>query len=96
MSRMIFVLGIFSMSAALGVLGYQCLTYYFYGSWPPVSAGYVWGQVFGNIPAQGQGWVNYVLQWLAKVPVVALGLALAYVLLFCSDMLRGRNERPAR
>lgn len=96
MARKIFILGIFVMAAALGVLGYQGLTYYIYGSWPPVSFGYVWNLLIGELPSPAWPWAKALIRWLASVPIVAVGIALSYVLLLCSDALRGPARQQSR
>jgi hypothetical protein len=96
MARKFFVLGVFVMAGAFGVLGYQCLTYYFYGTWPAVSLGFVWGELFGDFPVLDWTWANYLLLWIGKLPIVGLGIVLSYIILLVSDSLRGRNTRQSR
>ncbi len=95
MARKLFALGIFAMAAACGVIGYQVLTYYFYGRWPPVSFEYVYGTLFGPLPALGWRWANKLLIAVGKLPVAAVGFALSYLLLLVSDLLRGEANRQA-
>jgi hypothetical protein len=96
MARKTFVVGIFVMAGALGVLGYQCLTYYFYGAWPAVSVAYVWGELFGAWPTLGWHWINGLFQWIGRLSFVAFCIATSYVILMLSDAMRGRSSRQSR
>lgn len=95
MARKIFILGISVMAAALGVIGYQALTYHFYGNWPAVSSQFVYGELFGDLPALKWSWANDLLLGIGKLPVSAVGILLCYLLLLASDLLRGRDRRRA-
>ena len=95
MVRKIFVLGIFVMAASCGVIGYQALTYYFYGNWPSASFGFVYGKLFGALPTLEWRWENELLALLGRLPVAAVGIALSYALLLMSDLLRGRTRRQS-
>ena len=93
MARKIFALGIFVMAAALGVVGYQALTLYFYGNWPPVSFQFVYGELFGDLPVLRFTWANDILAVIGKLPVSVFGIVVCYLLLLASDLLRGRDRR---
>ncbi len=95
MARKIFALGIFAMASACGVLGYQALTYYFYGYWPAVPSYYVFGKLFGGLPVVGWHWVNDLLALIGTVPVAVVGFVISYILLLVSDFLRGEARRPS-
>ncbi len=94
MARKIFVLGIFMLAAACGVIGYQILTYYFYQNWPSVSFQFVYNALFGDLPTFGPQWENDAVRWIGNLPVSVVGISLSYLLLFLSDVLRGAF--PAR
>ena len=96
MARAWFVVAIFALAATLGIIGYQSLTYYFYGAWPSVSAGYVWSTLFGPIAPVGWTWIDYLIAWIASLPLVALGLVFSYALFLVSDLFRGRDARNFR
>jgi hypothetical protein len=96
MARTWFVVGIFALAATLGIVGYQGLTYYFYGAWPPVSTGFVWSSVFGPIAPVGWTWIDYLIGWIAGLPLVVWGLVLSYGLFLASDLFRGRDARNLR
>lgn len=96
MARKIFALGIFVMAIALGVIGYQALTLYFYGNWPAVSVQFVYGELFGEFPVVGARWTNRMLAGIGQLPVTAVGILLCYLLLLASDLLRGRDGRRSR
>jgi hypothetical protein len=95
MARKIFVLGIFAMAASCGVIGYQALTYYFYGDWPATSFEFVFGKLFGAFPTLEWRWENELLAFVGRLPVAAVGIALSYALLLMSDLLHGRNRRQS-
>jgi hypothetical protein len=88
MASKIFTLGIFTMAAACGVIGFQALTYYFYSRWPMVSFHYVYSALFGDFPVMGWQWENDLLRWTGKLPVSVVGIAISYLLLFIADLLR--------
>jgi hypothetical protein len=96
MARKTFVLGIFVMASALGVLGYQCLTYFFYGAWPSVSVGFVWRTLFSYEPILRWSWMKSLAQWISNLPVVGFGIGISYAILLLSDCMRGRTGRPLR
>ena len=97
MARAAFVLGIWILAAALGVVGYQVLTLYFYEQWPSVSLDTGWQDVLGtwqmlwNISARD---TPDALGWFGRVPLVLAGIVLSYLLFLLSDSLRGRSARP--
>ena len=93
MARAWFVLAIFALAATLGIVGYQSLTYYLYGSWPAVSTGFVWSKLFGPIGTIGWSWADYLVHWAAGLPLVALGVIFSYILFLLSDAVRGRDAR---
>ena len=95
MARKVFVLGIFTMASACGVIGYQALTYYFYGNWPTVSFHYVFSELFGDFPVLEWRWEKDLLTWVGRLPVSAVGIVLSYLLLFISDLLRGQGRRQS-
>ena len=81
------------MAAACGVIGYQALTYYFYGDWPSVSFEFVVQKLFGSFPIATWPWANQLLITIGKLPVSVVGLAASYSLLLVSDLLRGAAGR---
>ena len=81
------------MAVACGVIGYQALTYYFYGNWPTVSFAYVVGEVVGDFPTARWGWLNAGLAALGKLPFAAVAFVVSYLLLLASDLLRGEGRR---
>ena len=93
MARKIYALGIFTMAAACGVIGYQALTYYFYGNWPSVSFEFVVGKLFGGLPERKWSWANDLLVSIGKLPVSVVGFAASYLLLLVSDLMRGAARR---
>jgi hypothetical protein len=95
MARKIYVLGIFTMAAACGVIGYQLLTYYFYGDWPAVSFEFVVGRAFGGFPVLAWPWANRLLAMIGQLPVSVIGFAASYCLLLLSDLLRGNARQRA-
>jgi hypothetical protein len=95
MARKIFALGIFVMAAGCGVIGYQVLTYYFYGRWPTASFHFVYVAVFGDFPVLEWHWENDLLALVGKLPVSFVALSVSYALLLLSDFLRGPNRRPS-
>jgi hypothetical protein len=95
MARKIYVLGIFTMAAACGVIGYQLLTYYFYGDWPAVSFEFVVGRAFGGFPVLAWPWANRLLGTIGQLPVSVIGFAASYFLLLLSDLLRGNARQRA-
>jgi hypothetical protein len=93
MARKIYVLGIFTMAAACGVIGYQVLTYYFYGGWPAVSFEFVVGEIFGGFPALAWPWADRLLRIIGQLPISIVGFATSFCLLLLSDLLRGDARR---
>ena len=93
MASKIFVLGIFTMAAACGVIGFQVLTYYFYSRWPVVSFHYIYSELFGDFPIMEWQWENDLLGRIGKLPVSVVGIALSYALLLVADLLRGSTGR---
>ena len=93
MARKLFVAGVFVMAAAFGVLGYQTLTYYFYGNWPPVSFQFVYEQLFGPLPVMDPGWQNDTVRYVGRQPISLIGFVVCYFLLMFSDLLRGDGRR---
>jgi len=83
------------MAAACGVIGYQALTYYFYGHWPGVSLDFVVEQVFGEFPILAWPWANRLLSAIGRLPLSVVGFVASYFLLLISDLLRGDARRRA-
>lgn len=81
------------MAAACGVIGYQILTYYFYGNWPIVTFDFVVETVFGSFPELAWPWANQLLSALGRLPVSVIGFVASYFLLLVSDLLRGEARR---
>ncbi|MGA7383182.1 MAG: hypothetical protein WBW81_00310 [Methylocella sp.] len=93
MARTAFILGIWVLAASLGILGYQGLTFYFYQQWPPVSLGFGWRLIFGDVQLIPYRSLLDALNWLGKAPLVLAGVILSYALFLLSDGLRGRSGR---
>jgi hypothetical protein len=84
MARRATILGIWTLAAAFGSLGYQVLNYWFYDTWQPVTVGLVWGQLFGPWPVAGQP-APAVVAWCGRLPVLAVGVVLAYLCFLVAD-----------
>lgn len=95
MARRLFALGVFTMASGCGVIGYQILTYHFYGHWPSVSFGFVFGALFGAFPVLAWHWGNAVLSALGRLPVSAIAIVLSYALFLLSDVMRGKDQRQS-
>jgi len=83
------------MASACGIIGYQALTYYFYGNWPAVSFHYVFEELFGDFPILEWRWENDLLAFVGKLPISLVAIVLSYMLLLLSDMLRGHAGRQS-
>lgn len=81
------------MASAFGAIGYQVLTYYFYGAWPVVSFRFVYECVFGNFPVLTWHWADALLADAGKLPAAAVAIIVSYILLLLSDLLRGDARR---
>ena len=95
MARKIFALGIFAMASAFGAIGYQVLTYYFYGDWPVVSFRFVFERVFGDFPVLAWHWADELLIATGKLPAAVVAIIVCYILLLLSDLLRGEGRRQS-
>jgi hypothetical protein len=88
MARGALILGIWVLAAAFGSLGYQVLDYYFYDRWPPLSVAFVWGKLFGPWPSAANEVLHAGLLWCGRLPVLAVGIVLAYLCFLVSDTVR--------
>ena len=93
MARKIFILAIFTMASACGIIGYQVLTWYFYGNWPSVPFEFVIGKIFAGFPVLPWPWANALWAAIGKLPASVVGFILSYSLLLLSDLLRGDARR---
>lgn len=78
------------MAASIGVLGYQAGDYLIVGTWPSVNVGSIWVPLFGPIPNTQAMGLGRVWGGLGGLPVVAVGMCLAYVSFLIRDVLRRR------
>ena len=81
------------MAVACGAIGYQALTYYFYGNWPNVPFDFVVTKIFGGFPMLGWPWANGLWVAIGQLPASVVGLIMSYSLLLLSDLLRGDARR---
>ena len=95
MARKIYILGIFGMAIACGVVGYQVLTYYFYANWPTVPFDFVVEKIFGQFPTLEWPPANYLWSSTRKLPTSVVCFIISYSLLLLSDVLRGDARRQA-
>jgi hypothetical protein len=95
MARKIYILGIFTMATACGVIGYQVLTYYFYADWPIVPFDFVIEKTLGKFPTLAWPWANDLWSSIGKLPTSAVCFIMSYSLLLLSDLLRGDARRRA-
>ena len=95
MARKIYILGIFSMATACGVIGYQVLTYYFYANWPIVPFDFVMKKIFGDLPSLEWAPANYLWVSIRSLPTSVVCFVISYSLLLLSDLLRGDARRQA-
>ena len=87
MARLATILGIWLTALSLGILGYQGLTYLFYGDWPPVTVAYVWGMLVEPWPAEAGGWLGTAEAWFGRLPLMVPGIAFAYLSFLVADSL---------
>jgi hypothetical protein len=98
MTRAPTITGIWLTALSLGILGYQALTWIFYDSWPAVTVAFVWSAVFEPWPADSGGWSGAVAAWFGHLPLLAVGIAFAYLVFLVADSLPQPSgaSRPPR
>jgi hypothetical protein len=84
------IAGIWILALSFGIIGYQSLTYYFYGYWPPVTVAFIWTHLFGPWAASDVGWVDRAEQWYGNTSLFATGVALTYLCFLLADVSRRR------
>ena len=82
--------------AALGLFGYQCVSWLREGAWTPYPVSWLWLQLDPKLPhAQWKG-VDQIVQWLLDLPLSFSLIVLALACMWIADKIEQVEEARAR